>query len=130
VYNDIKEKSKLPDGSFSAPLFARNVERALAIRIEERSQVGRGALCHYESLDGKYKSTGDISSLDVTTISESEYAANNDLPSPFASIPETPNFITVAECAQRENLAKTKIRVVKPEHINDFAASFRTLIQS
>jgi hypothetical protein len=132
IYDTIAEEpqSVLPDDTISPQLFALNAERVLIFDVEHQEPLGRNGLCHYESEDGKYSSSGDVSSVDVVPISESEYALNVNLPSPFASVPETPTFVTVAECIEKENRAKTKIRVVKPEHINDFATSFRSLIQS
>lgn len=131
VYFDIIDKSKLPTGEISSQLFARNAERALIWNIDEKDPIGRNALCHYESEDGKYQSTGAIDAVnDIAQITSSQYELNPDLlPSPYASVPETPNFITIAECLQRENDAKRKIRVIKPELINEFASSYRNLIQ-
>jgi hypothetical protein len=131
VYYDIIDKSKLPSGQISSQLFARNAERTLIWNIEEKDPIGRNALCHYESEDGKYESTGAIDAVnDIAEITSSQYELNPDsLPSPYASVPETPNFITITECLQRENDSKRKIRVIKPELINEFASSYRNLIQ-
>lgn len=127
LYQMLISLSKRPDGSINTTLFGTIMGELFTFEISYSNPLGRKGLCHYESDDGKLVSSG-IEPY-VVPVSDSQYESNSDLPSPFAEIPSASNFVTIAECVTRDNDAKRKIRVIKPEAIREFVSSFRQLIQ-